>query len=304
MLTGTSWTATTDATGAAKFTAVKTGSTYATGWSYSASSLATTVIEKVDAVETKRWTATYNSRGELTKSNNVTAGTSYAVKTFNAHGKPLTATDNNARALSFTYSPRGNTAKRIEPERTYNYVRGSDNEVTRLEFDATNALTFERDVNGTLKDIKLNGKTIVGNQLLARAERLLEEKEWWEKLLGVPKVMSAKALLELLIPSAHAQEVLLPACALGPNPVCITGVVATTCKVVIIVGAAAIIAVNRKRSCDNGGSCGDRDSPECKQERQHCIEICNKARYDPDMPNIWGGSFTTCYNGCVSSRCK
>jgi YD repeat-containing protein len=31
MLTGTSWTATTDATGAAKFTAVKTGSTYATG---------------------------------------------------------------------------------------------------------------------------------------------------------------------------------------------------------------------------------------------------------------------------------
>ena len=55
MLTGTSWTATTDATGAAKFTAVKTGSTYATGWSYSASNLATTMIEKVNAAETGRY---------------------------------------------------------------------------------------------------------------------------------------------------------------------------------------------------------------------------------------------------------
>ena len=55
MLTGTSWTATTDATGAAKFSAVKTGSTYATGWSYSASSLATTIVQKVDAVEARRW---------------------------------------------------------------------------------------------------------------------------------------------------------------------------------------------------------------------------------------------------------
>jgi YD repeat-containing protein len=304
LLTGQSWTATTDATGAVKFAAVKTGSTYVTGWSYSASNLATTVIEKVDAVETKRWTATYNAKGDLTKSNNVTTGKTYSITSFNAHGKPLAATDEDARVLSFTYSPRGNTAKRVEPGRTYNYLRGPDNQVTRLEFDATNALTFERDANGTLKDIKLNGKTIVGNQLLASAERLLEEKEWWERLLGTPKVLSARALLEFLIPSAHAQEVLLPACALGPNPVCVTGVVATTCKVVIIVGAAAIIAVNRKRSCDNGGSCGDRDSPECKQEREHCIEICNKARYDPDMANVWGGSFQTCYNGCVSSRCK
>jgi YD repeat-containing protein len=310
MLAALSWTATTDATGAAKFTAVKTGSTYATGWSYSASNLATTVVEKETpagttvAMETGRWTATYNAKGELTKSNNVTAGTSFAVTSFNEHGKPLTATDEGARALSFTYSPRGNTAKRIEPGRTYNYVRGPDNEVTRLEFDATNALTFERDASGTLKDIKLNGRTIVGNQLMAGAERLLEEREWWEKLLGVPKVLNAKALLELLIPSAHAQEVLLPACALGPNPVCITGVVATSCKVVIIAGAAAIIAVKRKRSCDNGGSCGDRDSPECKQEREHCTKICERAQYDPDMPNVWGGSFRTCYNGCVSSRCK
>jgi hypothetical protein len=234
----------------------------------------------------------------------VTTGKSFAVTSFNAHGKPLTATDESARALSFAYSPRGNTAKRTEPGRTYNYVRGPDNEVTRLEFDATNALTFERDANGTLKDIKLNGKTIVGTQLLARAERLLEEREWWEKLLGTPKVLSARALVEFLIPSAHAQEVLLPACALGPNPVCVTGVVATTCKVVIIAAGAAIIVMNRKRSCTPGGGCGDRDSPDCKQEREHCIEICNNARYDPDMSNIWGGSFLTCYNGCVSSRCK
>jgi YD repeat-containing protein len=67
LLTGQSWTATTDATGAAKFSAVKTGSTYATGWSYSASNLATTVVERettfgsTTAVETGRTTFTYNA---------------------------------------------------------------------------------------------------------------------------------------------------------------------------------------------------------------------------------------------------
>jgi YD repeat-containing protein len=51
LLTGQSWTATTDATGAAKFTAVKTGSTYATGWSYSASSRITLQRDKVESFD-------------------------------------------------------------------------------------------------------------------------------------------------------------------------------------------------------------------------------------------------------------
>ena len=67
MLTGQSWTATTDANGASKFAAVKSGSTFATGWSYSASSLITTAISKIDAVETQRYTMAYAVNGDLTK---------------------------------------------------------------------------------------------------------------------------------------------------------------------------------------------------------------------------------------------
>jgi YD repeat-containing protein len=308
MLTGQSWTATTDATGAAKFNALKTGSTYATGWGYNANSLATSIVTRetaagaTAAVETGRWTLAYKTNGDLTKSTNVLTGTSYTVTQTSAHGKATAAIDDSGQQLAFQYDARGQSFKRTEPARTYTYNRAADGEVSRVDFDASNALTFERDLNGTLRDVKLNGRSIVGTQLLAGASSQSLRDQWLARLFE-PAKGPMQRLLDLFIAPAHAQEVLLPACTLGPNPVCITGVTLTVCKVVIVAGAAAIVAVNRKRSC-GGGACGDRDSPECKAEREHCTEICNRARYDPDMPNVWGGSFRNCFNGCVSSRCK
>jgi len=67
MLTGSSWVATTDATGAQKFAAAKTASTYATGWGYNASSLNTSIVEKTDGVETQRWTMAYSAAGDLSR---------------------------------------------------------------------------------------------------------------------------------------------------------------------------------------------------------------------------------------------
>ena len=308
-LTGQSWTATTDATGAAKFNAVKTGSTFATGWGWNANNLNTSIVEKetpvgaTTATETGRWNLTYNAKGDVTKSTNVTTGKAYSITQINAHGKPTAAVDDAGQQLGFQYTVRGKSFKRIEPGRTYTYNRAPDGEVNRIDFDASNALTFERDASGTLRDIKLNGKSIVGNQLLADMQSRIERRTWLTRLFG-PARERQFSIIDLLVPTAYAQEVLLPACALGPNPVCVTGVVLTTCKVVIIVGAAAIIAVNRKRSCDGGGSCGDRDSAECKEERRHCRVLCSDARYDPDLPNVYGGSFENCMKGCVSARCK
>jgi hypothetical protein len=54
MPSGQSWTATTDATGAAKFNALKTGSTYATGWGYNANSLATSIVTRETAAGASR----------------------------------------------------------------------------------------------------------------------------------------------------------------------------------------------------------------------------------------------------------
>ena len=62
-LTGESWTGTTDVTGAAKFAAVKTGSAYATSYGYNANVLPSTVIDRVDGIEARRWALAYNSGG-------------------------------------------------------------------------------------------------------------------------------------------------------------------------------------------------------------------------------------------------
>jgi RHS repeat-associated protein len=41
----------------------------------------------------------------------------------------------------------------------------------------------------------------------------------------------------------------------------------------------------------------------CAQEISDCKRLCQTARIDPDMPNIWGGSWAQCMLGCVSWRC-
>jgi RHS repeat-associated protein len=42
---------------------------------------------------------------------------------------------------------------------------------------------------------------------------------------------------------------------------------------------------------------------DCGAEIQACDALCRIAKYDPDMPNIWGGSYDKCMRGCVSARC-
>ena len=41
----------------------------------------------------------------------------------------------------------------------------------------------------------------------------------------------------------------------------------------------------------------------CARERQACTALCTRARFDSDMPNVFGGSFRACMRGCVPARC-
>jgi hypothetical protein len=107
MLTGQSWTATTDATGAAKFNALKTGSTYATGWGYNANSLNTTKVDKIDAVEVARWTYQWNAAGVPIRVTDKD-GKYTRVTALDAHGRPTAGTANASDATFTTqYDPRG-----------------------------------------------------------------------------------------------------------------------------------------------------------------------------------------------------
>jgi YD repeat-containing protein len=203
MLTGQSWTATTDATGAAKFTAVKTGSTYATGWSYSASSLATTIVTKetaagaTTAAETGRWTAAYAANGDLTRVTDVTGGNRIGrATTYDAQGRLLQATTIYGDALSFVYSPRGFVTSRTEAGKTTTYVQNAIGFTTNATMPSASVAIFEYDPTHRLTGVRLNGvllaqgaakEGVPRNLALARASQLLERM-----------VMQA-------LPSAHAQ---------------------------------------------------------------------------------------------------
>ncbi len=47
----------------------------------------------------------------------------------------------------------------------------------------------------------------------------------------------------------------------------------------------------------------DEEDDECAKEIKECTELCKKAQHDPDMTQIWGGSWAQCMLGCVSWRC-
>ncbi|MAQ24722.1 MAG: hypothetical protein CMK83_10915 [Pseudomonadales bacterium] len=47
----------------------------------------------------------------------------------------------------------------------------------------------------------------------------------------------------------------------------------------------------------------DESEEECIREVSECKALCRRAQNDPDMQNVWGGSWAQCLLGCVSWRC-
>jgi hypothetical protein len=114
-LTAQSETMTTDATGAATFSPTQKASTpiKSTGWAYHATTqLPTTIVERetaygaTAAVERSKSTRTYTATGDLSISTDIASGLKLKYDTYNAHGKPLQATDSRNKKITWLYSSR------------------------------------------------------------------------------------------------------------------------------------------------------------------------------------------------------
>lgn len=205
MLTGQSWTATTDATGAAKFNALKTGSTYATGWGYNANSLNTSIVTRETAqgsstaVETGRWTAAYAANGDMTRVTDVAGGNRVGQSgSYDAHGRLLSGTEVSGRAVSMAYTLRGSLAAEAyggaaSTTHLYNAI-GLRTHTTTVHGDTTE---YIYDQAHRLLDIKHNGVSLSDSSLGALSTI-------WTIRAIVAKLSS------MLIGQAHAQAALVP----------------------------------------------------------------------------------------------
>jgi YD repeat-containing protein len=205
LLTGQSWTATTDATGAAKFSAVKTGSTFATGWSYSASNLATTVIEKTDTTETGRWTVTYKTDGSINKITDAISAQS-ATLTANASGLPTKIAASNGAVATFTGNTRGQMIKAVTPRVTTDFsidapgltneIRFSDGRWIRYTYNASRRIIKITDSSGQVEQYAgLEPSWFLD-------EKTIRTAAVWLSLRG-------KRFADMLIPEAKAQSAVI-----------------------------------------------------------------------------------------------
>jgi YD repeat-containing protein len=260
MLTGQSWTATTDTTGAAKFTAVKTGSTYATGWSYSASSLATTVIEKVDAAENKRWTMAYAANGDLTRVTDVTGGNRVGRSTaYDVHGRVLRATEVSGRTVAMTYTLRGSLTSEAygggaPTTHEYNSL-GFRTKTTTVHGDVSE---FRYDAAHKVIDVLHNGKSLSDPSIGLTSARPL----WQRALAWMGSLFVADARAQVVAPAPSGPGI-------RPNPPLPPGVLNP--------GAGEF---DRWLQDQSGGRSRERDSS-CERSRDRdCNKSCDP--YNPE----------------------
>jgi YD repeat-containing protein len=167
MLTGQSWTATTDATGAAKFGAVKSGSTYSTGYGYNASNLATTIVQQVDAVEARRWSFAFNAPGDVTAITATEGGTSSVANltSSTAHGLLTQLSADNGALAKFTYNARNQLSTAQLPDYGATMSYDARALLTEVRFGASSWLRVVYDQAGNplrLEDSAGQSQLIVG----------------------------------------------------------------------------------------------------------------------------------------------
>jgi hypothetical protein len=205
MPTGQSWTATTDATGAAKFNALKTGSTYATGWGYNANSLATSIVTRETAagatvaVETGRWTLAYAGNGDVTRVTYVTDNNIVGRATqYDVHGRLLTGTTPSG-SVSMAFDLRGRLTSYTAGTLTMRFQWTRFGEVQRIDGPGTDVVVYEYDAAQRLTGVR---------KQLTYAR--LDESALWRF------AQALRQLVELPISTAYAQIVLPPLTPVPP----------------------------------------------------------------------------------------
>ena len=204
-LSGQSWAATTDPTGALAFAATKTGSTYTTGWGYNASSLNTSVVQKTDAIETGRWTSTYNTLGDATSTKDVTNSRTAKMTQYDARGNMLAGTTDVGVPISLGYSPRGFIVRKTVNGQAVAFTLTAVGNMAQATTPDGQVIDYVLDANQVLIDVKLNGVSITP-QMLALAE--------YPDTPLKAQIAKARAWLtvavESLMREAHAQPVIVP----------------------------------------------------------------------------------------------
>jgi YD repeat-containing protein len=204
-LTGQSWTATTDPTGALAFAATKTGSTYATGWGYNANSLNTSVVQRIDATETGRWTSTYNTLGDTTSIKDVTNSRTAKMTQYDARGNMLVGTTDVGVPISLGYSPRGFMIRKTVNAQAVAFTFNAVGNLSQVKTPDGQTIDYVLDANQRLTSVKLNG-AVITPQMLAEAEypdtplkaQIVKARTW----LAIA--------VESMMTEAHAQFVVVP----------------------------------------------------------------------------------------------
>jgi YD repeat-containing protein len=156
MLTSQGWTATTDATGAAKFAAVKTGSTYATTWGYNANSLITSRLEKIDGATVAQMTYTVNAAGDATKATNPRTGLSTTSATYDAHGR-LTREVDPYGTITRSYSPRGLLFEERDEVATTSITHNAIGLVTQMNTGTGQVYAWTLNADHSIDALSING---------------------------------------------------------------------------------------------------------------------------------------------------
>lgn len=192
-LTGQSWTATTDATGAQGFGAAATGSTYATGWAYDGNSLPVSIVEQTGATETGRWTLAYNASGGVSRMTDVTGGNLVAtIDLYDAHGHALEALDFAGTARTQQVSPRGILTGISFGTQTTSYQLNALGLPWRVTNPFGDVTEYVYDANHRLIEVTLNGQVVP----MASAQSRL-----WLFLDRVASMISSRALAQSSLPT-------------------------------------------------------------------------------------------------------
>jgi YD repeat-containing protein len=172
MLTGQSWTATTDATGAAKFSAVKTGSAYATGYGYNANNIVTSAVRKTDATVVAQTTYTVSAQGNATKATNVLSGQSTTSATHDVHGRLVSETDPFGTTTT-TYSARGFVLKSADESVTTDVVHNAIGLVTEVVTGTGFTLRWTYKPDHTVEAVTINGSPLQVASLSTKQKKTL-----------------------------------------------------------------------------------------------------------------------------------
>lgn len=204
MLTGHSTVVTTDATGAAKFSPVKSGPVRATSYGYDANNFNTSVVELIDSVENQRWTLAYDTLGGLTGITDVTGAQSASITQNNADGRVLSGATDQGVPIAIAYSPRGSISQITRGTQTARFTYNTMGTLIQVRTPDNQVIDYVVDASQTLVDIKLNGAS-VSSQMLALGKYPDSAFKGQIELAKQALIRSVEGLLR----SAHAQVVVV-----------------------------------------------------------------------------------------------